>query len=101
MQSNSNLTQSQRVDGGLIVRKTTLIKMNTKPIDDVYDRSSKVSPSAALSQSYTHFSLTKDFFVPELLINGVCVDIRKGDLRRGELRKTQRNWTEEGHQDHR
>ena len=50
MQSNSNLTQSQRVDGGLIVRKTTLIKMNTKPIDDVYERSSKVSQSAAFSR---------------------------------------------------
>ena len=30
------------MDGGLIVRKTTLIKMNTKPIDDVYKRDSKV-----------------------------------------------------------
>lgn len=43
------------MDGGLIVRKTTLIKMNTKPIDDVYKRDTKVrdlDPMRNLFQSH-------------------------------------------------
>ena len=61
MQSNSQLAQSQRVDGGLIVRKTTLIKMNTKPIDDIYKRDSKVRDFEALKKVILFMSLNFSF----------------------------------------
>ena len=61
MQSNSQLAQSQRVDGGLIVRKTTLIKMNTKPIDDIYKRDSKVRDFEALKKVILSMSLNFSF----------------------------------------
>ena len=35
-------SQSQRVDGGLIVRKQTMIVKNKKAIDEVYTREKKV-----------------------------------------------------------
>ena len=44
-------SMSQRVDGGLIIRKETLIVKNTKAIDEVYKRDKKVSFHYSRSKS--------------------------------------------------
>ena len=70
----------------MIVRKTTLIKMNTKPIDDVYKRDTKVRDLNPLKKLF-RLQLWKKFhcfgFVLMDLTNDLFLDSRKRYVRRG------------------
>ena len=71
----------------MIVRKTTLIKMNTKQIDDVYKRDKKVRDLDPLKKLFQLQYWTKQHcfgFVLVDLINDLFLDSRKRYVRRGE-----------------
>ena len=40
---STKISESQRVDGGLIIRKQTMIVKNLNPVEDVYEIAKKVS----------------------------------------------------------